>query len=907
MSPPKAKGKRFFLIDGYAMLYRAHFAMIRNPLITSYGLQTSALFGFVNQLFKLLRKGQPDYLMAAFDSSEKTFRHQRYPEYKATREKMPDEMRNQLPYLWKIMDAMRIPIYEVPGWEADDIIGTLARCAQEQGLETYIVSGDKDFMQLVSDRIFLYTPSGRQAELKIYNREKVVDKWGVPPEKIVDLLGLMGDSSDNVPGVAGIGPKTAVELLKTYGSLEAALDHAEEVRNKRAREGLIKCRDLALLSRELVTIDTNMDIEVDWEAMKTEGINVKALQSIFQELEFHTLIKQIATFQSESQTAENRPDKQYIIINNTDKLKLFLKEIKKGALLSFDLETTSTDPMRAELVGISLSITKDAGYYIPLQGPGVAPNKFGQNDEATVLQLLQPVFEDPKLPKTGQNLKYDILILKRKGVPVKGVVFDTMIAAHLLNPELRSYKLDRLSEEYLQYRMVSYESLTGEGKDKKTLAEVEVEKVAFYSAEDADIAWQLSNVLKTKLQEAQLLDFYEKVEIPLIPVLVEMQYTGLYVDGEILHSMSVEISKRIETLSKEIIDLAGTEFNINSTQQLATILFDRIGLKPIRKRSTAENVLEILQYQHPLPKLILAYRKLNKLKNTYLDALPTLINPDTGRIHSTFSQTIAATGRLSSSNPNFQNIPIRREEGREIRKAFRAQEKGWCIFSADYSQIELRIMAHLSQDPALKEAFLHNEDIHARTASDVFSVPLSEVLPEMRATAKVVNFGIMYGAGPFRLSQELGIPRTDAQEIIDAYFKRYAGIKFYIENTLKKAEEDHYVSTLLGRRRPVWNISSGNYVQREAAKRMAINMPIQGTAAEMIKLAMIAIQKNLQEAQYRAKMVLQIHDELLFELPEEEVPAVEKMVVREMKNALPLSVPLVVDCGVGVSWFEAHA
>ncbi|MFQ6606355.1 MAG: DNA polymerase I [Fidelibacterota bacterium] len=907
MSPSKAKRKRFFLIDGYAMLYRAHFAMIRNPLITSYGLQTSALFGFINQLFKLLREGQPDYLMAAFDSSEKTFRHKRYPEYKATREKMPDEMREQLPYLWKILEAMRIPVYEVPGWEADDIIGTLARRAQDQEFETYIVSGDKDFMQLVSDRVFLYTPSGRQAELKIYDREKVIDKWGVPPEKIVDLLGLMGDNSDNVPGVVGVGPKTAVELLKTYGSLEAALDHAEEVRNKRAREGLLSCRDLALLSRELVTIDTDMDIEVDWEAMKTEGIDVQALQSIFQELEFHTLAKQLETFQPEPQTTENRPDKQYNIINNIDELKLLLKDIQAATLLSFDLETTATDPMRAELVGISFSTEKDVGYYLPLRGPELPPNRFGPDDEDQVLQLLRPVFEDSHIPKTGQNVKYDMLLLKRKGVPVQGVVFDTMIAAHLLNPELRSYKLDRLSKEYLQYRMVPYESLSGKGKEKKTLDKVEVEKVAFYSAEDADVALQLSHILKAKLQNAQLLEFYEKVEIPLIPVLVDMQFTGLYVDGDILHTMSVEMTKRIEALSKEIIELAGTEFNINSTQQLATILFDRIGLKPIRKRSTAENVLEILQHQHPLPKLILAYRKLNKLKNTYLDALPALINPETGRIHSTFSQTIVATGRLSSSNPNFQNIPIRREEGREIRKAFRAQEKGWCIFSADYSQIELRIMAHLSQDPALRKAFLRNEDVHARTASDVFGVPIDEVLPEMRATAKVVNFGIMYGAGPFRMSQELGIPRAEAQEIIDAYFKRYQGIKFYIENTLQKAEEDHYVSTLLGRRRPVWNISSDNYVQREAAKRMAINMPIQGTAAEMIKLAMIAIHRILQKEQFRAKMVLQIHDELLFEVPEDEVEALQKMVVREMENALPLSVPLVVDCGVGQSWFEAHS
>jgi DNA polymerase-1 len=906
MSPEKTIRKRLFLIDGYAMLYRAHFALIRNPLITSYGLPTSALYGFVNQMLRLIREEDPEYLAAVFDAREKTFRHERYPEYKATREKMPEELEKQLPYLWEILKAMQIVTLEKPGYEADDIIGTLAHWGVDHGLDVYIVSGDKDFMQLVNDHIFLYAPGGRNMTLRVYDRDGVMEKWGVPPEKIIDLLGLMGDASDNVPGVRGVGEKSAVKLIQEFGSLEAALENADKVANKRIRNGLLEYRDAALLSRELVTIDTQVELDCRIPDLKRNQFDVDSLRKLFQELEFRGLINQLEEFRSDGKTDREKPAKDYNNVNNPDDLKSFVKSITADTLVSFDLETTSVDPMRAEIVGFSFSVAPDTGIYIPIRYPEKTKNLFGEDDLQAVLSMLKPVLEDPAIPKTGQNVKYDALILERYGLAVRGIAFDTMIAAHLINPAARSYKLDNLAREYLNYDMVPIEELIGRGRNQVVMDEVPLDKVTYYAAEDADIALQLTPIFREKLQEGELYDFFNKIELPLIPVLITMERAGVYVDPEILTAMSRELAKKIDGLVADIVREAGTEFNVNSTQQLAHILFDILGLPKIRKRSTAEAVLEQLRDKHPLPGLILEYRKLNKLKNTYLDPLPEYIHPETGRIHTSFSQTVAATGRLSSSNPNFQNIPVRTDIGREIRKAFRTQAPGWKIFSADYSQIELRIMAHLSQDPALLEAFQHGEDIHARTASDVFGVPIDAVLPEMRRTAKVVNFGIMYGAGPFRMSQELGIPRAEAQAIIDTYFHRYAGIREYIDRTLEQARKEKYVQTLLGRKRPVLDADSDNRVRREAAERMAVNMPIQGTAAEMIKLAMIAIHRRLQAENFQAKMILQIHDELLFEVPEEELERIQKMVVEEMEQALPLSVPVVVDCGVGDSWFDAH-
>jgi len=905
MYSKKLNKKRLFLIDGYAMLYRSHFALIRNPLINSKGMHTSALFGFINQVLKLIRKEKPDFLMAAFDSPKKTFRHERYPEYKATREKMPEEMREQLPYLWKLLKAMKIPTLEQPGFEADDIIGTLAVRANEKNLDTFIVSGDKDFMQLVNDNIFLYSPSGRQSEIKIYDKSGVKDKWGVPPEMIIDLLGLMGDSSDNVPGVMGVGEKTAVKLLKEYGTLENALDHADEVKNKRAREGLQSGREKALLSQELVTIDTNMNIDSNFEEMATDGFDVNELEELFHELEFQALINQIKSFKSEVPSQNEESEKDYKTLLDLIDIQKFANSIKEGEWLSFDLETTSLDPMSCDIVGFSFATKKNQAIYIPIIYKEKEANLFDDHLNL-VLNILRPVFENSKIPKTGQNIKFDALILRNHGLKVFGLKFDTLLAAHLINPDSRSLKLENLSFEHLNYRMLPIEDLIGKGRNQISMSEVELEKISFYASEDADIALQLTHIFDKKLKKQNLDKFFNEIEMPLLPVLLELEYNGMYVDSKMLSIMSDNLGNKIENLISNITKEAGTEFNINSTQQLANILFDIIGLPEIKKRSTAEEVLTRLKNEHPLPSLILEYRKLNKLKNTYIDALPTLINLKTKRIHSTFSQTVTSTGRLSSRNPNFQNIPIRTDLGREIRKAFKSENKDWIIFSADYSQIELRIMAHLSQDKTLLDAFNKGEDIHTRTAADVFNVDIDEVIPEMRRTAKIVNFGLLYGAGPFRMSQELGIPQKEAKSIIESYFERYSGIKDYIDSVIEYARANKYVKTILGRRRQVWDIDSNNHLHKEAAKRMAINMPIQGTNAEMIKIAMIDIQKELELKNMKSKMLLQIHDELVFEVPLEELNNLQNIVTNKMENSLPLSVPIVVDCGNGESWYEAH-
>ncbi|MFH1853427.1 MAG: DNA polymerase I, partial [Candidatus Neomarinimicrobiota bacterium] len=903
MTTSQSGVKKLFLLDGYALLYRAHFAFIRNPLITSYGLPTSALFGFINQVFRLLQSEQPDYLAAVFDAKEKTFRHERYPEYKATREKMPEELVEQLPHLWQLLEAMNIVTLIKPGYEADDIIGTLAKQSAEHDMDVYIVSGDKDFMQLVNDHVFLYTTSHRTQEPVIVDRQGVIDKWGVPPEKIIDLLGLMGDSSDNVPGVRGVGEKSAVKLIHEFGSLENALDNAELVTNKRVKSGLLECREQALLSRELVTIDTGMELDYAIPEMTRSAFNFDELENLFRRLEFSGLVRQLENFRGALPTPEIHKD--YRTISTPDDLQAFVTQIPPDDFLSIDLETTSVDPMRARIVGLSFSCRPDSGVYIPVDYLDKTGNNFAEDDLRYVLEAVRPLLENPAVRKTGQNIKYDALVLKRHGIEVRGIAFDTMIAAHLIKPELRSYKLDNLSREYLNYTMVPITDLIGSGRNQITFDQVDLDRAAFYAAEDADIAGQLTPLFRKELAAAGLEEFYNRIELPLIPVLTRMENAGVYVDPDMLAEMSVEFSRRLDLLVLAIHNTAGTEFNINSTQQLAQILFDQIGLRPVRKRSTAENVLEALKNEHPLPALMLEYRKLAKLKSTYLDALVELVHPETGRIHSTFNQTIAATGRLSSTNPNFQNIPIRREEGREIRKAFRAQRPGWRILAADYSQIELRIMAHLSGDPGLIEAFNRGEDIHTRTASLVFGVAPEDVLPEMRRTAKIVNFGIMYGAGPFRMSQELGLPREEARHLIDTYFRQYAGIRDYIERTLEQARTDRYVETVLGRRRPVWDAVSSNRNQREAAERMAINMPIQGTAAEMIKLAMIRIDGEILRRGLEAQMILQVHDELLFEVPENELDELRSLVLAEMENALPLNVPVVVDCGVGNTWFDA--
>ena len=906
MSPSKNNKKRLFIIDGYATLYRAHYALIRNPLTTTAGIPTSAVFGFANQVFQLLEEENPDYIVAAFDSKGKNFRHELYTDYKANRSAMPDEIQTQLPYLWELLDGMNIPVLRIEGVEADDIIGTVAKMCEKDDLQCNIVSGDKDFMQLINDKTLLYAPQARRREKEVFNAQKVSEKWGVGPEHIIDLLGLMGDSSDNVPGVEGVGPATAKKLIQKFGSMEKIYENIDQIENEKMRERLLNNKDNAFLSKQLVTILTDVTVDASLSDFEKKEANNTKLESIFKELEFTGLLKKIGSDTSISPETVQRK-KEYDLITSLDRLQSFADSIKEGEWLSVDLETTSVNPMIAEIVGFSFSVKKDTGVYVPIHFKDKVDNLFGDNDLEIATNILKPVLENEKIPKTGQNIKYDALIMKRFGIELQGIEFDTMIAAHLINPNARSYKLDNLSLSHLNYKMVPIQDLIGSGRNQITMDQVELADITFYAAEDADVVIELTDIFLKELKKQELYSYFKDIEIDLLPVLIDMQFHGIFVDRNYLLSRSKEIGIKLDALEKSIIKLAGKEFNLNSSQQLAEILFDQLNLPMIKKRSTAEAILTKLKEYHELPSLILGYRKLFKLKNTYLDPIPNNINEITNRVHSSFNQTMTATGRLSTSTPNFQNIPIRTEDGKEVRKAIKAQSDDYQILSADYSQIELRVMAHLSKDEALTKALNSGEDIHTFTAKNVFNVKEDQnVLPEMRRIAKIVNFGIMYGAGSFRLSQELGIPFAESKKIIDVYFEKYKGIKQYMEDTKLLVKKDKSVQTLLGRKRAVWDSDSQNQVRRDAAERMAINMPIQGTAAEMIKLAMIRIDKDLKENNLKSKLILQIHDELLLEVHNNEIDYVTEMVVKHMKNAMDLDVPIEIDCGVGSSWYEAH-
>ena len=906
MSPSKNNKKRLFIIDGYATLYRAHYALIRNPLTTTAGIPTSAVFGFANQVFQLLEEENPDYIVAAFDSKGKNFRHELYTDYKANRSAMPDEIQTQLPYLWELLDGMNIPVLRIEGVEADDIIGTVAKMCEKDDLQCNIVSGDKDFMQLINDQTLLYAPQARRREKEVFNAQKVSEKWGVGPEHIIDLLGLMGDSSDNVPGVEGVGPVTAKKLIQKFGSMEKIYENIDQIENEKMREKLLNNKDNAFLSKQLVTILTDVTVDASLSDFEKKEANNTKLESIFKELEFTGLLKKIGSDTSISPETVQRK-KEYDLITSLDRLQSFADSIKEGEWLSVDLETTSVNPMIAEIVGFSFSVKKDTGVYVPIHFKDKVDNLFGDNDLEIATNILKPVLENEKIPKTGQNIKYDALIMKRFGIDLQGIEFDTKIAAHLINPNARSYKLDNLSLSHLNYKMVPIQDLIGSGRNQITMDQVELADITFYAAEDADVVIELTDIFLKELKKQELYSYFKTIEIDLLPVLIDMQFHGIFVDRNYLLSRSKEIGIKLDALEKSIIKLAGKEFNLNSSQQLAEILFDQLNLPMIKKRSTAEAILTKLKEYHELPSLILGYRKLFKLKNTYLDPIPNNINEITNRVHSSFNQTMTATGRLSTSAPNFQNIPIRTEDGKEVRKAIKAQSDDYQILSADYSQIELRVMAHLSKDEALTKALNSGEDIHTFTAKNVFNVKEDQdVLPEMRRIAKIVNFGIMYGAGSFRLSQELGIPFAESKKIIDVYFEKYKGIKQYMEDTKLLVKKDKSVQTLLGRKRAVWDSDSQNQVRRDAAERMAINMPIQGTAAEMIKLAMIRIDKDLKENNLKSKLIIQIHDELLLEVHNNEIDYVTEMVVKHMKNAMDLDVPIEIDCGVGSSWYEAH-
>ena len=896
--------KRLFLIDGMAQIYRAHFAMIKNPLTTKDGRHTSAIFGFMNSLFKLLRDENPDYIAVVLDCKEPTFRHKLYTEYKATREKMPDELVEQLEPLYEVISHTNIPILKKPGYEADDIIGTLVKKAEQAGLVTYMVTGDKDMMQLVSETTFMYSPGNRFKPTTIYDKIKVKEKWGVGPDGIIDMLALVGDTSDNVPGVDGVGPKTAKKLLDQYKDIETILEHADETKNKRVREGLQNGRDLVHLSRELVTIHCDVPVEFHIEELIRKDMDGEALTYDFQDLEMYSLITQVEALSGNGVVALEQPDKNYQTILTQTDLDLLITTISNAELISFDLETTSITPLQADIVGLSFSVKANDGYYIPVEYPE-KESKPGLTLDA-VLEKLKPIFENENNRFCGQNIKYDALVLSRYGIHLGNIVFDTMIAEYMLHPEKNSYKMDYLSIDYLNYRMVPIDNLIGMGLHQKSMAEVPLEDIAFYASEDADIAFQLAEILKDKLEKESLFEPYNDIEIPLIPVLTTIEKNGVYLNLDFLADLSRQFGEGLEKLTEKIYQMAGREFNINSPKQLGEILFDELELKPIRKRSTAVEVLAVLKNYHPLPEEVLKYRHLAKLKNTYVDAIPNYVNKETGRVHTSLNQTIAATGRLSSTSPNFQNIPIRTETGREVRKAFVPQNSDWVILSADYSQVELRIMAHYSQEPELIKAFEENSDIHSRTAALVNGIAEAEVTPDQRRSAKVVNFGIMYGAGPYRMSQELGISMADAKILIDNYFATYPGIRKYMDETISLARDRGYVETLYKRRRKTGNLDASNRNIVQAEERVAINMPIQGTAADIIKIAMINIHNKMESENYQSKMILQIHDELLFECPKAEVDKLAAMVVEKMEGAVSLSVPLKVDWNYGSSWYEAH-
>ena len=901
---------RLFLIDGSALVFRAYFAFIRNPLITKKGEHTSAVFGFVSSLLKLLRDEAPSHLAVVFDTPKPTFRHEMYPEYKATRAKMPDEMVPQLGRLREVLEAMGIPSFELEGYEADDLIGTIARESAERGIEAVMVTGDKDFMQLVTDQVRILNPKRSGEESEWLDPSGVEEKFGVPPHQVIEVLALMGDSSDNVPGVAGVGPKTAVKLIQEHGSVERLYKSLDKVAAKGVREKLERDKDKALLSRKLVTIDTHVPYEWKLEPWAVRPIDVDKIEPLFRELEFTRLLEEMRKSApvSSTGTAATQPEAeqagQYRTVTTKADLEKIAAAIHKAKLVAVDTETTGLDPHKADLVGICLSWQAGTGVYIPVrhESEGAVNAKFD-----VVLSVLGPVLRDPKVRWVAHHAKYDWLILRRAGFELTPVAFDTMLAAYLLDPA-GSHGLDALARDVCGHRMIPITDLIGTGKKQISFAATPVDKATEYAAEDADYTLQLYTALEPRVREAKLDKLLYDVEQPLVPVLMDMEAEGVALDVKLLAKQSRAMEKQLEDLTHDIETLAGHPFNINSTQQLQKVLFEELELPTGRKTakrtgySTDQSVLEELAKLHDLPRKMLEYRELTKLKSTYIDALPQLVDKN-GRVHTSFNQTVAATGRLSSQDPNLQNIPVRTEVGRQIRKAFVARGADYRLLAADYSQIELRILAHISGDKTLKQAFARDEDVHRRTAAAVYSVDVANVTPEMRAVAKTANFAIIYGVSAFGLSQQTELAVGEAREFIDTYFERYPKVKEYMDGAIRQARTEGYVSTLLGRRRFLPEINAENRQRREFAERIAINTPIQGTAADLIKLAMIKIHARL--AGMKSRMVLQVHDELVFDVHQAEADAVTDIARTEMEVALKLDVPLKVDIGMGANWLEA--
>jgi DNA polymerase-1 len=921
--------EKLFLLDAYALIYRAYYAFIKNPRINSKGLNTSAILGFVNTLEEVLTKEQPSHIGIAFDPAGPTFRHEAYEQYKAQREETPEGIRTAVPYIKDIIRAYRIPILEVSGYEADDVIGTLARQADARGVDTFMMTPDKDYGQLVTEHVKMYRPKYGDKEFEVLGVEEVKEKYGLSsPTQVIDMLGLMGDSADNIPGCPGVGEKTATKLIQQFGSIENLLAGTDQLKGA-LKTKIENNREQIEFSKFLATIKTDVPIELDMEQLKKEEPDEEKLRSLFEELEFRTLLDRkfkkenpqpaqdlfqgtlFADFtanspeesKNSSLTKYNKGDFDYQLIDTEEKRKEIIDLFFTKDFLSLDTETTGTDPISAKLVGLSFSIRENQAFYVPIP----------QNDEEAkkIVNEFKPIYENKKILKIGQNIKYDLLVLQNYGVELKGKIFDTMIAHYLLQPELH-HGMDYLAEVYLNYQTIHIEELIGsKGKNQKNMADLPPTAVYEYACEDADVTLKLKNVLEPLLKENDCDRLFWEIEMPLMPVLAYMERNGVCIDREGLKETSRLYTEEMNRIEKEIHELAGTDFNIASPKQVGEVLFDRLKIvdKPKKTKTgqyvTSEEVLESLRAKHPVVEKILEYRGLKKLLGTYIDALPKLVNPVTGHIHTSFNQTITTTGRLSSSNPNLQNIPVRNEYGKEIRKAF-IPEEGCLFFSADYSQIELRIMAHLSGDEHMIEAFRNGQDIHAATAAKIFKKSLEEVTKEERSKAKTANFGIIYGITAFGLAERMGVSRTEAKELIEGYFQTYPKVKEYMNRSIEMAREKGYTETVYHRKCHLRDINSHNAVVRGYAERNAINSPIQGSAADIIKIAMIRIYHRFREEQLRSKMILQVHDELNFSVYPEEKEKVQQIVIEEMENAYSMLVPLEADYGWGKNWLEAH-
>ena len=922
--------EKLFLLDAYALIYRAYYAFIKNPRINSKGFNTSAIMGFVNTLEDVLKKEQPTHIGIAFDPAGPTFRHEAYQQYKAQREETPEVIRLSVPIIKDIIRAYRIPILEVSGYEADDVIGTLATEAGRQGIRTYMMTPDKDYGQLVSDNVFMYRPKYGDKEFEVMGVEEVKAKFDIQsPAQVIDMLGLMGDTADNIPGCPGVGEKTAQKLIAQFGSIENLLDHTGELK------GAIKTkvetnREQILFSKFLATIKTDVPIALDMDGLKREEPDKDELKRIFEDLEFRSLLERVLG--TEKKMAASSPSVQgdlfgfftpesteasensnltklddlvfdYQLIDTEEKEDQLLQNILTQPILSLDTETTGTDPIRAELVGMSFAYAENQAFYVPVPAD--------RTEAQRIVDKFKPVFENPQTLKVGQNIKYDMLVLTNYGVEIQGPMFDTMIAHYVLQPELH-HGMDYLAEIYLHYETIKIEELIGpKGKNQKNMRDLDPANIYRYACEDADVTLKLKNVLEKELKQNDAEALFRDIEMPLVPVLAYMERNGVRIDTEALKETSRHFTARMNQIEEEVHRLAGVEFNIASPKQVGEVLFDRLKIvdKPKKTKTgqyvTSEEVLESLKGKHEIVEKILEHRGLKKLLGTYIDALPQLINPETGHIHTSFNQTVTATGRLSSSNPNLQNIPVRNEDGKEIRKAF-IPDEGCEFFSADYSQIELRIMAHLSGDPHMIEAFRANQDIHAATAAKIYKEKLEDVTREQRSKAKTANFGIIYGISVFGLSERLGIDRKEAKELIDGYFENYPHVKEYMDSSIQAARQKGYIETVFHRRRYLPDINSRNAVVRGYAERNAINAPIQGSAADIIKVAMIRIYRRFREENLRSKMILQVHDELNFSVVPEEKEKVQQIVIAEMESAYKMKVPLLADCGWGKNWLEAH-